>query len=249
MTPAGKWYIELLKKNITGLLHKDPGQHLSSQNVFNQTIRENGEDWPNTAETMIGLKRINNIQYCIEQIVANGVRGDLIETGVWRGGACIFMRALLKVYGITDRTVWVADSFEGLPKVNVAQYPKDANLGWLHTVNYLAVSLEEVKKNFERYDLLDGQVRFLKGWFKDTLAQAPIKNLALLRLDGDLYESTMDSLKALYPKLSVGGYIIIDDYQITACRSAVEDYRKQHSITESIIPIDNQAVFWKKTKN
>jgi len=76
----------------------------------------------------------------------------------------------------------------------------------------LAVPLEEVQALFRRYDLLDAQVRFLKGWFKDTLAGAPIERLALLRLDGDLYESTMDALVPLYDKVSPGGFVIVDDY-------------------------------------
>jgi O-methyltransferase len=91
----------------------------------------------------------------------------------------------------------------------------------LHKARELAVSLEQVKANFDRYGLLDDQVRFLKGWFRDTLPVAPIERLAVLRLDGDMYESPMDTLVNLYPKLSEGGYVIVDDYgAIPACRQA-----------------------------
>ena len=156
------------------------------------------------------------------------------------------MRAALKAHGVKDRTVWVADSFEGLPAPNPEKYPVDAGLK-LHEAEFLAVSLETVKNNFRRYGLLDDQVKFLKGWFKDTLPIAPIEKLAVLRLDGDLYESTMDALVNLYPRLSPGGYIIVDDYgAIYQCKKAVSDYRKKHNITEPIIKIDWAGVYWQK---
>lgn len=208
--------------------------------------RKVGEDWPYYADSMIGLKRLENIRDCVIDVIKNKIEGDLIETGVWRGGATIFMRGILKAYSVTDKTVWAADSFEGLPKPD-DKYIHDKN-DTHHQIDLLKVSLEDVKNNFLKYDLLDDQVKFLKGWFKDTLPNAPIKKLSLLRLDGDMYESTMDGLVNLYPKLSQGGYIIIDDWGIIeACRKAVEDYRLANSITDEIIPIDRWSVYWKKT--
>lgn len=236
-------YIELLKKCVSGLIYKDPG----IQNAFDLEKRENGLDFPSFAHTMIGLKRLNNIQHCMESIISENIEGDLIETGVWRGGSVIFMRGLLKAFNITDRTVWVADSFEGLPKPNADLYPADSG-DYHHQINFLSVALETVKNNFASYGLLDDQVQFLKGWFKDTLPQAPINKLALLRLDGDMYESTMDSLNNLYPKVSIGGYIIIDDYALPACAKAVQDYRKKNDITDAMIQIDYFGVYWKKSK-
>ena len=110
----------------------------------------------------------------------------------------------------------------------------------------LAVSLEQVRANFAEYGLLDEKVRFLEGWFEDTLPTAPIARLAILRLDGDLYKSTMDTLQHLYPKLSAGGYVIIDDYwAIAACREAVTDYRQQQGITEPIRRMDWTGVYWR----
>ena len=170
------------------------------------------------------------------------VPGDFIETGVWRGGSTILMKAVLKAYGDTTRIVWVADSFEGLPKPNAALYPADV-LDQHHTFEELAVPMEEVAENFRRFCLLDENVKFLKGWFKDTLSSAPIKRLALMRLDGDMYESTMDALLALYPRLSIGGFVIIDDYGcIEACRQAVDDYRNKQNIQDKLIPIDWSGV-------
>jgi O-methyltransferase len=197
--------------------------------------------------SMIGRKRIDNIQYCIEQILADAIPGDFIETGVWRGGATIFMRGMLTAHGVKDRIVWVADSFEGVPPSTYAQ-----DMG-IHldkaSLPVIAVSLEKVKRLFSRYNLLDDQVRFLKGWFKDTLPNAPIERLSLLRLDGDLYESTMDALNALYGKVSVGGYIIVDDYNaVGSCKVAVQEFRETRQIKDELITIDDASVFWRKTR-
>ena len=208
--------------------------------------RAEGLDWPADAETMIGLKRLNNLHDCIGDVLREGVPGDFIETGVWRGGACIFMRAALKAYGEDTRQVWAADSFEGLPKPD-GRYAQDKGDRHWKKSDVLGVSLEQVKDNFSRYGLLDERVRFLKGWFKDTLPAAPIERLAILRLDGDMYALTMDSLVNLYPKLSVGGYAIVDDYgAIGSCRQAVDDFRTGQKIEAPLTPIDSSGVYWKK---
>jgi hypothetical protein len=213
---------------------------------FNLEARLNGIDWPIQAHTMIGLKRLDNLQDCIVDVIENKVPGDLIETGVWRGGATMFMRAVLKAYNVTDKTVWVADSFAGLPPPD-PRYPADKDDDH-YKFDHLSVSLEQVKENFSRYGLLDDQVKFLKGWFKDTLPTAPINKLSILRLDGDMYESTMDALSNLYPKLSVGGYVIVDDYCIKNCAEAVHDFRKSNNINDEMIEIDSSSVYWKRTQ-
>ena len=208
-------------------------------------------DWTTAGETMMGMPRLNNLQSCIESVLQNNVPGDFIETGVWRGGAVIFMRAMLKVHGDTGRTVWVADSFQGVPKPAPELYPQDAgDQHWTH--DSLAVSLPEVKANFARYGLLDEQVWFLPGWFRDTLPDAPIGELAILRLDGDIYESTAEALQYLYPKLSIGGYTIVDDYgAVRTCKAAVDDYRALHNIAEPMEFVEDRqrsCVFWRKAR-
>lgn len=213
---------------------------------YDPAVREMGLDWPSRAESMIGLRRMDNLQHCIETVLCEDVPGDLIETGVWRGGATIFMRAVLKVHDDTNRTVWVADSFEGLPKPNVDRYPADRG-DVHHSYVELRTGVEQVKANFRRYGLLDDQVRFLVGWFKDTLPTAPIDQLSILRLDGDMYESTMQAIDALYPKLSPGGFCIVDDYGLLpACKQAIHDYRDTHNIGDDIVDIDGTGVFWRK---
>jgi O-methyltransferase len=207
--------------------------------------RLEGTDWPSNGMTMIGLKRLDNLQACIEDVVTAGVPGDLIETGVWRGGAAIFMRAMLRVLGVEDRCVWAADSFEGLPAPDPDRYPIDAG-SKAYTAKFLAVSLEDVKRHFEQYGMLDDQVRFVKGWFRDTLPTLRSRQWSLIRLDGDLYESTMVALESLYPGLSPGGYVIIDDYSLRRCRRAVDDYRERNGVSEEICQIDWTGVYWQK---
>jgi O-methyltransferase len=157
------------------------------------------------------------------------------------------MRAVLVAYGDKDRVVWVADSFQGLPRADTERYPQEtATTFWGYDA--LAVSVEDVEAAFSRYGLLDGQVRFLPGWFRDTLPAAPIERLAVLRLDGDMYESTMVALECLYPKLSPGGYVIVDDYgAVAACRAAVEDYRDRVGIDDEIQVIDWSGAFWQRS--
>ncbi len=149
-------------------------------------------------------------------------------TGVWRGRATIFMRAILKARDFTNRLVWVADSFAGLPASDLARYPSDERIT-LHPFPQLAVPLERVQEYFRRYGLLHDQVRFLKGWFRDTMPTAPIERLAILRLDGDLYKSTIQALESLYHKLSAGGFVDVSDSQAVVGSRTVAQFLLQRT--------------------
>jgi O-methyltransferase len=240
-------YLQLMQNCLTGSIYEDPPLKVLGREQFDAELREYGWDWPSKAHSMIGRKRMQNLRALAERVIFGGVPGDFIETGVWRGGACIFMRAILEAYGVRNRRVWLADSFEGLPPPDPATYPADTG-DTFHTYTDLAVSIDDVKRNFEKYSLLDDQVIFLQGWFKDTLPAAPIGRLALLRLDGDMYESTIDALRHLYDKLSLRGFVIVDDYRVVAgCRAAVDDFRAMRGITDLIVEIDGVGVYWQKT--
>ncbi|MBQ9536167.1 MAG: hypothetical protein IJU79_00085 [Desulfovibrionaceae bacterium] len=198
------------------------------------------------AYSMIGKARMDNIEFCLDIIRNENIPGDLLETGVCRGGAVIFMKGYLYAYNINNKHIFAADSYQGLPEPSRKE---DENLD-LSVDKYpcLAISLEKVKETFKRYNLLDDQIIFLKGWFKDTLPNAPIKNLCLLRLDGDLYESTYDSLEYCYHKVVEGGFVIIDDYEtLSVCKKAVNDFRNRNNITEKIEKIDESSIFWRIT--
>ena len=259
-------YLDLLRRNLTryGMPERMPAEwplrrriFLKAWNLLHErtnahrlagaTARELGLDWPAEAETMIGMQRLTSLQHCVETVLAEDVPGDLIECGVWRGGACILMRAVLAAYGDETRCVWLADSFEGVPRSDPENYAADKGIRAELAAGILGVPEAVVRANFERYGLLDDRVRFLPGWFKDTLHDAPIDRIAVLRLDGDLYESTIQALDALYPRLSRGGFCIVDDYlAVKACEQAVSDYRAKHGISAEIVDIDGTGVLWRK---
>ena len=268
-------YLDLLKETLTYSLWEEPprpwGFEFSGKNpvakyyyskflkllgqeklqlvkpvVVSSYERENGMIWPGKADTMVGRKRLDNLQFCIETVLGENIEGDFLEAGVWRGGASIFMRGVLAANGVTDRKVYLADSFEGLPRPDEKKCPEDAGDSH-HEYGYLAVSLDEVKNNFARYNLLDDQVVFIKGWFEETLPDAPVEKISVLRADGDMYGSTMDILDNLYPKLQSGGFCVIDDYgALKSCRQAVDDYRERNQVTEEIVEIDWTGRYWRK---
>lgn len=267
---AAGLYLDLLKRCLTRELFVDqeyyevvPGNEQLSRLIADEGAvlmkrtdgvakRVDGRDYPPRAETMVGLKRLDNVHRLVVQAIEDRVPGDLVETGVWRGGTVILMRAVLRAYGVEDRTVWACDSFEGLPVPDADDGSGDADLMSgplvLDAINpFLAVTVEQVQANFERYGLLDDRVNFLAGWFRDTLPSAPIERIALLRLDGDLYESTMDALVALEPRVSPGGFVIVDDYNgLEVCRRAVDDYRRDRDIDAPLHEVDWTAVWWRK---
>jgi hypothetical protein len=235
-------YLDLLEGSLTGTVHPDESSSPWVRGKQDAARRGVGQDWPSRAETMIGTARMRNIRMLVHRALEESVSGDLIETGAWRGGACIYMRGILAAACDTKRRVFVADSFCGLPSPDEA-IPADAGDAH-HTFPELAVSRAEVESNFRRYGLLDEQVIFLEGWFKDTLPNAPIDRLAVLRLDGDMYGSTMDALNALYAKVSHGGFVIVDDYVLKPCAQAVDDFRQHHGIAAPLNDVDGAAVWW-----
>lgn len=265
-------YFDLLKKTLTGYIYPESadkiiekhcgrspraviinllvtqaakrGIQLIRRHPFDATMREEGRDQPSIGYSMAGLKRLDNAKLAIETALKENIPGDVIECGVWRGGCSIYMSAVLQA-NKSDRTLWLADSFEGLPKPNAVKYPADKG-DTLYQREFLSVPIETVKENFRRFGLLSDSVKFLKGWFKDTLPVAPIKQIAVLRADGDMYESTIDILANLYWKVSPGGFVIIDDYyNWQNCRQAVTEFRERNKIKSTLVPIDRDAVYWR----
>lgn len=241
-------YLDLLIKVLANTIYEDPSTNPENAGPFQSELRLEGRDWPAVAHTMIGVQRLQNVRELGQTVIDEGIPGDFIEAGVWRGGSCILMRGILSANAIKDRKVYAIDSFEGLPPPKPDLFPQDEGLN-LHLYSELAVSLEQVKANFARYGLLDEQVIFVKGLFQDTLPSLDAGPFALIRLDGDLYESTYVALEALYPKLSPGGFIILDDYKLLPTVSAaVLDYRSRMGIESPMHDIDWNAVWWQKPR-
>lgn len=248
-------YLEFIKRVLTDTLNDEVRNNfLFSKQVPNdETIIEllknpinpkrlDGLDWPERAHTMIGLKRLNNLHECLDKIRTNNIDGDIVETGVWRGGASIFSKIYCNLYDL-NKKIFVVDSFEGLPP---PEHPED--IGDKHyTIDFLKVSLDQVKNNFSLYDCLDENVCFLKGWFADTLPNnLDIKKISLLRMDGDMYKSTMDVFDSCYDKVVFGGQIIIDDYCLPTCKKAVNEFREKNKLTNPFTVIDSCGIFWEK---
>lgn len=240
-------YIHLLKNcildNIYGSIVNDPWSKNKDEPATKHQI-DNGTFWPLRAHTMIGIKRMENIEYCISKVYENNIDGDFIETGVWRGGACIFMAGLNKIYNM-NRKIYVADSFTGLPDPD-PKYPIDTYYRG-EVYDYLKVSEEQVRENFKRYDLLDDHVIFIKGYFEHSLKGINIDKLSILRLDGDMYSSTIQVLDELYDKVSIGGFIIVDDFGGKECKQAICDFRTSRNITTPYHIIDDTGMFWQKS--
>lgn len=196
-------------------------------------------------DTMIGRARLDSLHECLEHVTRNDIAGDFMECGVWRGGAGILMAGYLQIQQIVGRRVHLADSFEGLPDPTTEQDPDLSR----DVYPQLAISLEDVKRNFEKYGLLGPDVEFLPGWFADSLPTAPIQRLSLLRADGDLYSSTREILDNLYDKVSPGGIVIMDDYGVLPpCARAVKEFfESRDEPLPDFQEIDWSGVFWYKS--
>lgn len=193
--------------------------------------------------TLLTKGMLDLIEQCVLEVEARRVPGNLLEAGVWRGGAIILMRALIGAYDIEERRVIAADSFAGIPlNTRAINDPVDQ---WK---DRWAASVEEVGGNLERFGMLDDKVRFLVGNFGETLKYLANERFALIRLDSDSYDSVETSLDYLYPLLSKGGITIIDDWHLPGCRMAVTDYRARHRIEGEIKEVHGNA-FWVKQQD
>lgn len=249
-------YTEMIKSFVSATVFNDAefsvhprlGSDKKRIKAFNKDNRMNGQDWTYVGDTMTGWKRLDNVRNLLMDVVRKNVKGDYIETGVWRGGSSIFARAVMDALGEHNRTSYVCDSFQGLPPGEKHLDEKD--IGWDKTP-YLEVSSEVVANNFRKYGLLGLNVVFAKGFFNETMPPLSkrIDSLSIMRLDGDMYESTVDVLYHLYDKLSIGGYVIMDDWFGFPSRTACEDFFKVHGINPTIVPIDKLSAYWKKTED
>jgi len=248
----GRAYLDLLKLALCDLVGAGTqsvgampeGSVMSRElRADERRIRAAGMDWPLHGLTMVGLPRLDDLQWCAESIVADGVPGDVVEAGCWRGGASMLLRATLDVLG-DERSVWVADSFAGFRPTDEPSADAD-----LSPFAFLAVSEREVRENFARLGRAAGGA-FVPGYFEDTLPALAGREWAIVRLDGDTYEATRHGLRCLYPGLSVGGYLILDDYgSFEGCRRAVEEFRAEHRITEPIEAVDWTCSRWRRTSD
>jgi len=199
------------------------------------------------SHTMVGLARLDNLERCAETVFRENIPGDFLEAGVCQGGAAVFMRGLQVAFGEAHRATWAADSFRGLPQPSAeADIAVGADFSETRQP-WLSFDGEAVTENFRRYGLLDENVFLLPGWFSESLTHSPVERLAILRIDADLYQSTRDVLESLYDRVSVGGFVIVDDYGAFApCKKAVDEFREVRGLREPLNRIDRTGVYWKK---
>eukprot|EP01097_Dermamoeba_algensis_P009303 TRINITY_DN6525_c0_g1_i1.p1 TRINITY_DN6525_c0_g1~~TRINITY_DN6525_c0_g1_i1.p1 ORF type:complete len:416 (-),score=108.94 TRINITY_DN6525_c0_g1_i1:94-1341(-) len=221
---------------------------LTCRAKFDQVQRMNGKDWPMIGLTMAGQVRIDSLRSAVEGVIKNNVEGDWVECGVWRGGSSIYAKALFDSLDRVnnDRLVWLVDSFVGLPP------PRKSGMDTLKwsKLNYLRVPLDEVQENFRAFNLLDDKVKFCQGYFVNSLPKCGCRNrkIAILRMDGDMYESTMDQLFNLYERVVVGGYVLIDDWMLRSTSLALEHFFGYHAVKENIIPLTDGSAYFIKTQ-
>lgn len=192
--------------------------------------------------TLVGVPGLDNVSSLITKVKDNKVPGAFVEAGVWRGGTCIWARALMDHLGINE-PVYVCDSFRGLPEPTIDEDSGDEH----YMIVELAVSLNTVKENFG-YFPLKGEVKYVEGFFKDTMPKLrdEIGPISILRVDADMYEGTTQVLENLYGKVSVGGYVIVDDYALPNAKLAIDKFREQNNITSELIKVNSTIHYWQK---
>jgi O-methyltransferase len=220
---------------------------------YNAAARTAGTDWCDGCFTMAGTARIDNVRLLVQDVVKKNVPGDFLEAGTWRGGSSIMARMTMKCLNVgAERMVHVCDSFDGLPGASTGL---DSN-HWT-AMDFLRVSVDQVRDNFRSMGALDNNVRFYKGYFQFSLPplrlqlQKEGRKIAVLRGDGDMLESYLDILYNLYEFVPIGGYFICDDCPgIAVAMQAINMFRERHGIHEAIFSVTGSAagMYWQKQR-
>ncbi len=245
LEPAYEEYYRLLEQHP---LRKQMSQ-LSYQLSLRFVLKYDKFMQHTAAYSMCMPTQMYNIIDCVEQALHDNIPGDLFEAGSWKGGMGILMKEILRRHDNHERQVWLADAWG-------QEFPAavtDNDLDISPILNRLfvgSVTRDSVESNFREFLLYDDKVNLIEGYFKYTLPNVAVDSIAVLRLDADLYNSTMDALNHLYAKVSAGGYIIVDDYgiELCDCKQAIHDFRDKHGINDPIHMVDLQCAYWRKSK-
>lgn len=196
---------------------------------------------------MTSSERINALYDSLEYIRANNIQGDFVECGVWKGGNILGIMEYLAFHKMTDRKVFLYDTFEGMtPPEDI---DKDLNGRKAESIlqDVMCISpIDEVRETLLRSSFPMANVTFVVGDVSITLNNANNlhkNNLALLRLDTDWYASTKKEMEVLYPKLNFGGVLIVDDYgHWKGSKTAVDEYFEGQGISPQIEQIDYTGI-------
>ncbi|HEY5627302.1 MAG TPA: TylF/MycF/NovP-related O-methyltransferase [Nitrospira sp.] len=197
---------------------------------------------------MTSPERIRALCSAVRYIEVAGIEGAIVECGVWRGGSMMAVARTLMNRGTTNRDLYLFDTFEGMSEPGIhdvattgetAKELLDCSSRTQEDMVWCYAPLEQVKQAMSLTEYPAARIQFVQGRVEDTLRKVFPDNIALLRLDTDWYESTRHELEQLFPRLSRGGVLILDDYgHWQGARRAVDEYLHDHQIKMLLHPID-----------
>jgi cephalosporin hydroxylase len=224
----------------------DPIRYMSSALLLRQQERRAGElpqatpGSEGVAYAGMGRFRLEHLERCLELIREEAIGGDLVESGTGRGGAAIFMCGFLAAYEVSGRRMWVADRFATAGSAGTRDGLRRDGFRFARDFN-------TVREGFARFGLLDDRVVFLQGPPSRTLAEAPIDEIAVLRVESQEPDEVAAVLGALYDRVTPGGFVVVDGYGAPECEAAVEEFRSLHGLVEPLERVDWSAAAWRKT--
>ena len=202
------------------------------------------------AYTATSIERVYALKSAITYIIKNKIKGDFVECGVWKGGSCMLMAKTLVNEGEKERKIWMYDTFDGMTEPTDDDCEIETNISGSDLLKntpkntdkfnmWAYAPLEMVKKNMKKTMFPEERIHFIEGKVENTLSKAKPQNIALLRLDTDWYESTKCELEQLYPLLSIGGVLIVDDYgHFSGAKKAVDEYFSNTNVKPLMNRID-----------
>ncbi|MCB9361262.1 MAG: class I SAM-dependent methyltransferase [Flavobacteriales bacterium] len=192
----------------------------------------------------------DELSLMIDDITMNNIKGDIIEAGVWKGATAIYIKYLLNKTK-SDRNLWLFDFFDE-KKIDVSRIKHEKDIKaldyFLNMEGVVYPSFSSVLRSFREYNLLDQHVKFIQGDIFKTYTNCDAEKIAILRLDMDFYEPTLFALECFYERVTEGGYIIIDDYNVEQfnCKEAVDKFREDNNINNKMYYVGDFVAYWKK---
>lgn len=248
-------------RNPTSQMRSQARELLAARESGDATAELTGSHASYLPYTAIGRTRLNQLEKLLDSIRNDYVQGDFVDCGGGRGGVGIFMRAYLAAHALGNRKVWIADEFRAYRDADVEYID---NPGTIETrddepsepttsleppvFDEMRYDLNGVREAFSRYDLLDARVRFVQGDYLHTLPKAKIKQVALLRIGPDAGYDATTILRSLYPRMNLGGYVLIENFDDPAVQEAVAAYRSTNSVSEQIVRQGSAALWRKKSE-
>jgi O-methyltransferase len=231
------YYRNLIGYYLQNVRLSRPGSFLNSLRMMRLVYRVRGY-------TAVFVPRLVALYKLSEEINQRSLPGDIVECGVYNGGSAAIMASHCERSPV-DRNVWLFDSFEGLPKPTDKDGDKaPAYEGWCHG------DLSKVKKVLRKLRIPESRIHIIKGWFQDTFPSVQIRDIAILHIDADWYESVKLCLEKFYDSVQAGGYIVLDDYgDWEGCRIATDEFLKKRALDVKLIQVDYTGYYFQKPQN